>query len=74
MACSHLPISVLISVPLRSPSRGCIEEEGRGWMWVLGGGGKEEGQVYILCAGPNSCVAGGGARVVLSSPPPVPFP
>lgn len=74
MACSHLPISVFIYVPLRPPSRGCIEEEGRGWMRVLGEGVRKEGQVYISCAGPNSCVAGGGARVVLSFSPPAPFP
>lgn len=47
---------------------------------VVGGCGcwrrglEKEGQVYISCAGPNSCVAGGGAWVVLSFPPPCSFP
>lgn len=38
MACSHLPISVFIYVPLRPPSQGCIEEEGVGGCGCWGRG------------------------------------
>ncbi len=74
VACSHLPLSLFFYVPPMPPSWGRIEEEGRGGCGGWGRRLERKARCNISCAGPNSCAAGGGAGVVLSFPPPTPFP